>query len=190
VSRIRAPELLAEIGRRGLTRALADQYLTQMYGFIAFKNDRGGFSTYRRDGFRDVYNTVGPTSIRTIPADPKAESVTICVFAHFWDFLTHRHLRGPVRSDELHIIGEMQPAALQARQETRAAKVILFAPDVVAEQEFIDHLDSPDLPVYCGEQHLSDAFIANPNTLRQSMQSPEQRPDITQAASVTMRPTI
>lgn len=195
--RIKDKALLAEIGRRRITKSLAETYLEQAFilpnrlNAFAFRNDLGGHVVYHRNAetYQERETTIGPTGIRTIPADPKAAHVAVFVFVHFWDFLTHVHICGKPKPDQMHIItnGQVREAVTCAREETRLTKIVYQSAGDLSEYEFMSQLNT-DAPALVGfYEHLSDAFMADPLVVTRNLGAPELKYSLTESASVTMR---
>lgn len=198
LTRISDRVLLGEVARRGLTLALVNQYLQQALmqpskkAVFAFENDNGGHVLYwRHPEKRTEYESqIGPTGIRTIPADPILESVDLYVFARFWDFLAHVHTVGRERGVTYIITnGVIGEAAEFARGELHRTRRVLICPDRGFEHELLAELDAHHLPIGVWGQNASEALMQpdGHRRLAKSLNAPEQRPDTSHAASVTTR---
>ncbi|TGE04612.1 hypothetical protein [Hymenobacter fodinae] len=188
--------LLAEIGRRGLTRAGCEAWLLQAainkVNAFAFANDKGGHWCYYRNAekYQEHEKTIGPTGIRTIPASPKAERITALIFVSPFDYLTYRHLRVKPEPEQMHIVtlGQTEEAAAVTIADPRIEKVIFFGNGDGSEHAFLAQMDQQAFPVLVHEyEGLSDAFMTSPSSVAKSFAPAGPQADQTQAASFTLR---
>ncbi|MBO0358640.1 hypothetical protein J0X19_11845 [Hymenobacter sp. BT186] len=195
-AKIKDKACLAEIGRRQLTKALAETYLQQAFitpnriNALAFRNDAGGHEIYHRNAelHQEKSGTIGPAGVRTLPASPGARSVAVFVYVHFWDFLTRCHLYGLPKPEEMHVItnGQTKNAADAIRNERRTGSILFFG-NGVAEHVFIEALDSEIDTQVAAIEDLSEAYMDQPESVRRAIRAPEYRPDQSAALSVSMR---